>query len=136
MFNDEIKIFEACDRRLALNIGWTIECCYSLAWVLGLIPTEEMERPFQMAQAYELFQFIKPFNNFKDFIASCNMRQPPELMDMLDLYYNYHWACVDNRLNPNTKCGDLNEEIVMERRKALEWLFCEDKDWNEISLDT
>lgn len=57
-------------------------------------------------------------------------------MDMLDLYYNYHWACVDNRINPETKCGELNEEVVMERRKALEWLICKDKDWDSISLDT
>lgn len=64
------------------------------------------------------------------------MRPTSEIMDMLDLYYNYHWACVDRRINPETKCGELDEEVVMERRKALEWLVCKDKDWDSISLDT
>lgn len=59
-----------------------------------------------------------------------------EILDMIDLYYNYHWACVDHRINPQTKCGELNEEVVMERRRALEWLICKDKNWDRISLDT
>jgi hypothetical protein len=136
LFPKEKKVLEECDERTAINVSWTIECCYSLAWVLGLISTEEMELPCEPDGPHNLFQFIQPFQNFEDFKASCKLRQPSEIMDILDLYYNYHWACVDNRLNPETNCGELNEEVVMERRKALEWLICRDKDWDNISLDT
>lgn len=136
LFPDEKKVLEECDERVAVNVSWTVECSYSLAWVLGLVTTEEMEAPGEPEGDHGLFQFIQPFHNFEDFKASCNLRQPSEIMDMLDLYYNYHWACVDNRLNPNTNCGELNEEVVMERRKALEWLICKDKNWDSISLDT
>lgn len=136
LFPDEKKVLVECDERVAVNVSWTVECSYSLAWVLGLITTEEMEAPGEPEGDHGLFQFIQPFHNFEDFKASCNLRQPSEIMDMLDLYYNYHWACVDNRLNPDTNCGELNEEVVMERRKALEWLICKDKNWDSISLDT
>ncbi len=136
LFPDEKKVLVECDEHVAVNVSWTVECSYSLAWVLGLITTEEMEVPGEPEGDHGLFQFIQPFHNFEDFKASCNLRQPSEIMDMLDLYYNYHWACVDNRLNPDTNCGELNEEVVMERRKALEWLICKDKNWDSISLDT
>lgn len=136
LFPDEKKVLVECDEHVAVNVSWTVECSYSLAWVLGLITTEEMEAPGEPEGDHGLFQFIQPFHNFEDFKASCNLRQPSEIMDMLDLYYNYHWACVDNRLNPDTNCGELNEEVVMERRKALEWLICKDKNWDSILLDT
>ncbi len=136
LFPDEKKVLVECDEHVAVNVSWTVECSYSLAWVLGLITTEEMEAPGEPEGDHGLFQFIQPFHNFEDFKASCNLRQPSEIMDMLDLYYNYHWACVDNRLTPDTNCGELNEEVVMERRKALEWLICKDKNWDSISLDT
>lgn len=136
LFPDEKKVLVECDEHVAVNVSWTVECSYSLAWVLGLVTTEEMEAPGESEGDHGLFQFIQPFHNFEDFKASCNLRQPSEIMDMLDLYYNYHWACVDNRLTPDTNCGELNEEVVMERRKALEWLICKDKNWDSISLDT
>lgn len=136
LFPDEKKVLGECDDRVAVNVSWTVECSYSLAWALGLISTEEMETPCNHPDSHDLFKFVQPFHDFEDFKASCNLRQPSEIMDMLDLYYNYHWACVDNRINSNTNCGELNEEVVMERRKALEWLICNDKNWDSISLDT
>ena len=59
-----------------------------------------------------------------------------ELKDMTDYYYRAHWAVVENRLRPETAIGDLNEEVVMERRRGLDWLFAPEDDWFEISLDT
>ena len=55
---------------------------------------------------------------------------------MLDLFYCYHWACVEKQIRPETKIGKLNPEVVVERRKGLEWLISEEKDWDNISLDT
>ena len=136
LFPDEKRVFGECDESVAVNVSWTVECSYSLAWVLGLVKTEEMENPNSPNDAGGLFRFLQPFHDFENFEASCNMRKPSEIMDMLDLYYNYHWACVDHRINPNTNCGELDEEVVMERRKALEWLICKDQNWDSISLDT
>lgn len=133
---DEKKLLSGeCDDHTAVNVSWTVECCYALAWVLGFVPTEEMEVA-DAPNSCDLFAFIQPFHNFDDFKASCHLRRSVEVMDMFDLYYNYHWACVDHNINPSTKCGQLNEEVVVERRKALEWLISQDFDWECISLNT
>ena len=55
---------------------------------------------------------------------------------MLDLYYRYHWACVEKRIKPDTIIGSLDGEVVWERRRGLEWLVSDMEDWNKISLDT
>ena len=55
---------------------------------------------------------------------------------MLDLYYRYHWACVQKRMDSKTSIQQLNSEVVMEIRRELEWLISEKEDWNKISLDT
>ena len=58
-----------------------------------------------------------------------------QALDMLDLYYRYHWACVEKRIKPETSIGNLNPSVVVERRE-LEWLISETQDWYDISLDT
>ena len=42
----------------------------------------------------------------------------------------------EKRINPDTPIADLNPDVVVERRKGLEWLIASEEDWNEISLDT
>lgn len=72
----------------------------------------------------------------KKFRAKCRLRDLDEILDMLDLHYRYHWACVEQQLHPDTNIGNLNPEVVAERRRGLEWLISEETDWDEISLDT
>ena len=55
---------------------------------------------------------------------------------MLDLFYRYDWACTEKRLNPDTPIGNLNPEVVVERRRGLEWLISEEDDWFDIPLNT
>ena len=55
---------------------------------------------------------------------------------MLDLHYRYHWATEEKRLRPETEIKDLNPDVLMERRRGLEWLISEEFDWFDISMDT
>lgn len=132
----EEKILEKGDERTALNVSWSIECAYALAWVLGLIDDNEMDEPYQMCDPERIYPLVLPYSDFEEFKSTTNIRETSEILDMLDLYYNFNWLCVEHRVNPEESCGSLNEEVVIERRKALEWLVCKTKDWNEISLDT
>lgn len=137
LFPDEKELLNNdCDEHTIVRVSWEAECCYALAWVLGLIATEDMENNDGEVDYNRLFDFVKPYNDFSAFKASCAMRSYPEIMAMLDLYYNYHWVCVEKRINPDAKSGNLNEEIIMERRRALEWLITPDRTWDDISLDT
>lgn len=137
LYPDELKIITGdCDERLSVNVSWNVESCYALMWVLGLISSEDMEKPSNGCDTRIMVKFTQQYETFDEIMSACKMRSETEVLDMLDLYYNYHWACVDHRINPETECGELDEEVVMERRKALEWLVSEEEDWNEISLDT
>lgn len=68
--------------------------------------------------------------------SAIKLKSAEKILDMLDLFYCYHWACVEKRIRPATQIGDLNPEVVYERRRGLEWLISEESDWNKISLGT
>ena len=89
-----------------------------------------------MCDCNEAISFVKESENFEDFKSKTRIRNIEEILDMLDLYYRYHWACEEKRINPETNIGVLNPDVVLERRKGLEWLISSVYDWNEISLDT
>ena len=42
----------------------------------------------------------------------------------------------EKRLRPETEIKDLNPDVLMERRRGLEWLISEESDWFDISMDT
>ena len=133
----EQKIFDNnFNEQELIAVTWYYETFWSLIWALGLIKDKDMEKPYDMCdgkKAIELIIYCKDKNDFKQ---KCQLRDIEEILDMLDLYYRYHWACVDFSINQKTRIGKLNPDVVFERRKGLEWLISKEKDWEEISLDT
>ena len=103
----------------AIDIDWEYETYWSLVWALGLVE-----------------DISDASNSYEDFKSKCKLREVNEILDMLDLYYRYHWACVEKRIKPETSIGNLNSSVVIERRRGLEWIIREIQDWYDISLDT
>ena len=133
--NKEKKIFDKnyTDQDL-LDITWTYECYWSLVWALGLV--DDISIPNSLCDCDKAVTLVSNSKDYEDFKLKCKLRNVYEILDMLDLYYRYHWACVEKRINPNTNIADLNPEVVYERRRGLEWLFSEEDNWFDISLDT
>ena len=119
-----------------VNVSWYYETFWSLVWALGLIEDKDIEKPYDTCNSQKVVKKIMTCNSKNEFKQICKLRDIEEILDMVDLYYRYHWACVDKSINPKTKIGKLNPEVVFERRKGLEWLISEEKDWEDISLDT
>lgn len=119
-----------------VNITWTYEAYWSLVWALGLIEAEDLENAGQICDCDKAIAFVSTCNSFEEFRSRCHLRDIEEILDMLDLFYNYHWAIVEQQIRPETPIGHLNSSIVMERRRGLEWLISEEEDWHGISLDT
>lgn len=117
-----------------VNITWQYECINVLAWVLGL--KKDLEFPNSVCNVKELIGNVVLCDNFNDFVGKCKLIDIEDILDELDVEYRYHWALVDKRINPSTSVGDLNVDVVVERRRALEWLFFSEEDWNNIVLDT
>jgi hypothetical protein len=70
------------------------------------------------------------------FLREFRLRPVPELYSMLDLYYRAHWYAVDGHLH-GYDTGDFNLDIIMERRKALEWISDPTvEDWDDTEQST
>lgn len=133
----EKRLFEnKYDMQDAINVSMTYECYWSLVWALGLINSSEFKIPNDICDCEKAIKLVADCGNFDKFKKKTKIRNAKEILSMLDLYYRYDWACVENRINPKTYIGNLNHAVVAERRRGLEWLVSEIEDWNEISLDT
>lgn len=106
----------------------------SLVWALGLV--ENIDYPNQICDCEKAIMLVSTCKTYEEFKNKCKIRDIEEILDMLDLYYRYDWAVTEKRINPDTPIADLNPDVVVERRKGLEWLIASKEDWNEISLDT
>ncbi len=132
----EKKIFDGTyTDQDVLDVTWEYECYWSLIWALGLITDEELF-PNKICDCDKAITIVSGSKDFEDFKSKCKLRDSFEILDMLDLFYRLHWACVEKRINPDTNISDLNPEIVYERRRGLEFLFSDEDNWFDISLDT
>lgn len=118
-----------------VNVVWEYECCWALFWALGLV--EDIRDASAICDCERAIHLVADAKDMAGFQAQCRLRSTDEILDMLDLYYRYHWACVQHKhIDPSCPVGSLNEEVVYERRRGLEWLISEEDDWHDISLDT
>ena len=118
-------------KQSVIDIVWTYETYYSLIWSLDLIGDKELADASKICNTVRAMSIAGLIND----IAS-GLRNTEKILDMTDLFYCYHWACVEKQIRPETSIGKLNWEVVTERRRGLEWLISDEKDWNHISLDT
>lgn len=114
-----------------IDIVWTYETYYSLIWSLDLIGDREFADASNICNTVRAMAIAGMIND-----TASGLRNTEKILDMTDLFYCYHWACEEKRIRPETSTGKLNSEVVAERRRGLEWLISDEKDWNQISLDT
>lgn len=118
-----------------IDVVWTYETYYALIWSLDLITNKEFGDASDICNT-ERAMAISGMIGELFYKEPCKLRSVEKILDMLDLYFCYHWSCVERQIRPETSIGNLNPEVVAERRRGLEWLISEEKDWNKISLDT
>lgn len=135
LLKKEQKLFDGTyTKQDAVDVAWTYEAYWSLVWALGLVP--DITYPYEICDCQKAITLVGDCESFDAFKKQCHLKDVEKILDMIDLYYRYHWACVEKRINPETSIGKLNPDVVVERRRGLEWLISEEADWNEISLDT
>ncbi len=117
------------------DVIWEYESCCALAWALGLI--DDMGENDKACNCEQLVRLVADCKSQADFISRCKLRDIEDILDMLDLFYRYHWATVQKKwFVPDLPIGNLDEEIIYERRRGLEWLIAEETDWHDIALNT
>jgi hypothetical protein len=113
-----------------LNAIWLVECVQSLAWCLGLVELD----PFQRCDDDLASHFPRPFTDPREFISQASLRPLDEIYQQADLHYRLHWAARNARLMGQQ--SRLEEGLISERRKALDWVIGAEADWDENPLDT
>lgn len=125
--NDELT-----DRELG-GLRWNLECLWAMMWATGLTdeldPTEWCGN--EMAAMLPNLELGEGNDKLEQVRA---LRPTEELYRMLDYHYRLHWYCVDERLHAREAL--VNEGIVYERRKALEWIFNRAADWDDVEMST
>lgn len=118
-----------------IQFVWQYETLWVMEWALGL--HDDLFWPTHICDVPKTVNLMhKP--DMDALMEDVKPRDRKEILDMADYYYLLHWACVDARV-----CGlpaplELDEGIVMERRKALFWLAgCDDLcPWDDVDLST
>ena len=133
----EKRIIEKSDEQITdrekINLSWYIEAIWAFAWAGSLIP----DIPIEVGVGNQLDLLFEEMEKSGTGLESAfRLRPQREIYCKLDLYYLAHWYARDGRLN-GYHTGAFDLEIIMERRKALEWLSDRSlTDWDEIPLDT
>ena len=113
-----------------VNAVWLAECVLSLAWCLGLVDLD----PFRGCDDSLASHFPKPFVDPSGFVSKAVLRPLDEIYQQADLHYCLHWAARNSRLT-GTPCP-VSEDLIMERRKSLDWVIGVENDWDEVPGDT
>lgn len=112
-----------------INFGWQAECVQALAWALnmtGLDHTVGCDEDLATRVPFE--------EGVEEFIKNAELRPMNEIQKQVDLIYRLHWYTVHCRLN-GINCK-LNESVIKERRRALDWMYGVEADWDEVPMDT
>jgi hypothetical protein len=104
-----------------IDLYWYIEALWALLWVED-----------SMASVCPNLQLNEGPEKFADRMTS---RSENEVAQMLDLHYRLHWWTRDAQLNGYAS-EPVSLDIVMERRKALEWAMDLNLDWDDVPLHT
>ncbi len=117
-----------------LDLFWSMEALWALLWAGSLAEDLAWDRrlPNHMAS---LLPNLKLNEDGATLGRRMRLRPHAELLAMLDLYYRLHWYAEDGRLNGYPTPG-VDGSVVMERRKALEWVLDPETGWDEVDLST
>lgn len=138
LYDEELEVLSnEFDEALCDTIGWRHQSAIALLWLLGFVESiDDASCPEDIeSEICKVFDKITAYKSLDDFMLSVNMKNTSELSDMFVLYWHYHWCIIDGMLN-GKPVDNLFYDVVLERRRALEWaLFCNGQDWDFV-MDT
>lgn len=113
------------------NLTWVFESFWVLMWALGFV--KDLGSPAEMCDSNVVVPHIIERNR-EQLLAEVTIRDNNAVLDEADLYYRYHWACVNGMGQvQGLQCG-----VVYHRRYALDWLIkhSEQNSWDDVVLHT
>ena len=128
------KPTEALTDQEISNAGWGVEAVLALLWAGGLVKDLGIERLVSMDDLASLPK-VGAGESAGSFTRRVRLRPYRELFEMRDLYYRAHWYARDGGLN-GYDTGEFSIDVIMKRRKALEWLLDASQAWDDVEMST
>jgi len=122
----EQKTIEEQDK---VNMSFLPECAQALAWCLGIVELNHFRHCDD-----DLAKKIPFKEDPSNFISSALLRPLNEIQEQADLLYRMHWYAKNCSLTGNE--SKLSQSIVSERRKAIDWVYGVEENWDEVPMDT
>ncbi len=123
-------------RQELIDLSWSIEALWALMWVGGLAPDLPFDRGVEDYMA-SLAPNLEQGDGPEKFADKMAMRDQAAVFRMLDLYFRLHWWVRDSELTGRTaELKNILPGVIVERRKALEWVMDAQIDWDEVPMDT
>ncbi|MEZ4442665.1 MAG: DUF4272 domain-containing protein [Polyangiaceae bacterium] len=126
--NDELT------ERDEITIYWFIEALWSFMWAGSLISAMPFDESVGDGMA-ALCPNLERGEGPEKFSQHMRLRPSDELFAELDLYFRLHWWTRDANLN-GYDTGSVKLSVIMERRKALEWILDPTCDWDHVPDNT
>lgn len=103
-----------------INLYWYVEALWAMVWAGRL--TEDLAVDQRVGgNLASLLPNLQVNEDASSFRRRFVLRPFEEIHRMLDLYYRAHWYARDGQLN-NYSTEPFNPDVIMERRRALEWI--------------
>lgn len=111
-----------------------VEGMWVLAWAMGIANELNFAKDCDN-RFVTMLPNLKQSQSSADFCKKANPRPLEQVVAACDLAYCLHWAIRQSELTGKRPPGDLKPRVVVERRRALEWLLSKEA-WDEVPLDT
>ncbi len=129
----EIEVFNSAklNKQDIINFSWGHESLNVLLWSLGHINTIDFpDSEFKITD--KILDRLPPNIAIYEFISKSKMIHIDEILKLLDIYFHFHWFV----RKTGRSVIKLNKSVIIERRKALEWIVDKNSNWDSIVMDT
>jgi len=117
-----------------IDIYWYVEAIWTFAWIGGLHNKLTLNTGVEDSLA-SMTPKIEKNESAASFIRKFKLRNRLEIFEILDKFYRAHWFARNNDLT-GKESDKVDLDIIIERRKALEYTCYNEYEWESISLDT
>lgn len=127
----EAMLFEKAElsEQERIDCKWLAEGACALAWCLRLV---EMDHRHLCSD--DLADSLGFGEDPKEVIKSATLRPIVEIQQECDLLYRLHWYARNCGLLGTDSA--ISESLVRERRRAIDWAYGVEADWDEVPGDT
>ena len=126
--------YDSWEEQDKTDLYWSIEAIWALAWAGKKHSNLTLNTGVENSLSSCLPNFQEN-ESAKGFIENFSLRSEKEIFTTLDSFYRAHWFARNHSL-AGQKSSLVDLDIIIERRKALEWICNIEENWDEVSLDT